>query len=87
VSDVKHPAVANASVEPANLAQIGFKVSGMTCEMCAVSVRTALLKLSGVAEAKVDVAGAAAYVRYDPDRVKPDQLIEAVNATGFKASL
>jgi len=87
VPTVKHPGQSPAPTNEANSAQVTFKVSGMTCEMCAVSVQSALLKLPGVTEAKVDVAGAAAYVRYDPDRVKPNQLIEAVNATGFKASL
>lgn len=87
VPTVKHPGASTASTHERNLAHVALKVSGMTCEVCAVSVKVALEKLPGVAEAHVDVPGAAAHVRYDPARVKPDKLIEAVNSTGFKASL
>ncbi len=86
VPSVKHSGQSPAPMKEANSAHLILKVSGMSCEACAVSVRTALLKFSGVAEARVDVGGAAAYVRYDPDQVKPEQLIAAVNRTGFKAS-
>lgn len=87
VPGVKRAASSTATGPETNLAHVALKVSGMSCELCAVSVKTALLKLPGVAEAHVDFAGAAAHVRYDPVRVKPEQLIEAVNSTGFKASL
>lgn len=87
VSRVEHPAASPALVSEAKLTHVALKISGMTCEACAVSVQAALTKLPGVAEAHVDFAGTAAHIRYDPARVKPEQLVEAVNATGFKASL
>lgn len=83
VPTAQHP----TSASEAELAHVALKVSGMSCEACAVSVHAALAKLPGVAEAHVDFAGAAAHVRYDPSKVKPQRLVEAVNSTGFKASL
>ena len=87
VPAAKHRTASIAPVSEPNFTHVALKVSGMTCEMCAVSVVTALQKLPGVAEAQVDFAGGAARVRYDPAKVKLEQLVKAVNSTGFKASL
>jgi copper chaperone CopZ len=71
----------------AQLSTVVLKVSGMTCSGCAVSVRNALLETMGVTSAEVNLESARAKVQYDPDKVSAAQLIEAVNKTGFKASL
>lgn len=76
-----------AAPEPAQLATVEFKVSGMTCSGCAVSVRNALLETPGVASAEVDLESARAKVQYDAAKVSTAQLVEAVNKTGFKATL
>lgn len=87
VSTVKHSTPSTALGSEANLAHVALKVSGMTCEVCAASVQAVLLKVDGVASAAVDLRGAVAHVRYDPGKVRPEQLVKAVNTTGFKASL
>ncbi|MBI4463009.1 MAG: heavy-metal-associated domain-containing protein [Acidobacteria bacterium] len=87
VPTAQRPTTSPTSADEVQLASVALKVSGMSCEACAVSVHAALGKLPGVAEAHVDFAGGAAEVRYDPTRVNPEQLVEAVNSTGFKASL
>jgi hypothetical protein len=47
----------------------------------------ALLKVEGVAEARVSYRQARAWVRYDPARTTPERLAEAVNReTVFRAS-
>jgi copper chaperone len=78
------PAVASV---PAQLATVELKVSGMTCEGCAVSVRNALLETPGVTSAEVDLESARAKVQYDRAQVSTGKLIEAINKTGFQASL
>ena len=64
-----------------------LRVEGMTCPSCKVAVRTALSKLDGVKNAKVDVANKSATVEYDPSKVTPQQLVDAVNRLGYQASL
>lgn len=64
-----------------------LRVEGMTCPSCKVAVRMALSKLAGVKDATVDVARKSATVDYDPARVTPPQLVEAVNRLGYQASL
>lgn len=50
-------------------------------------MRAALLKVEGVLSADVDFAGGLAWVTYNPSRVKPEQLPEALKGTPFTASL
>ena len=50
-------------------------------------MREALLKLEGVQAAQVDFPGGWARVTYDPTRIKPEQLPEALKDTPFTASL
>lgn len=76
-----------AVTQSAQLATVELKVNGMVCGGCAVSVRNALLETPGVASASVDHEAGRATVEYDPTKASTTQLIEAVNKTGFKASL
>jgi len=77
----------SAAATAAQLSTVELKVSGMTCSGCAVSVRNALLEIPGVTSASVDHEAGRASVQYDPAKASPAQLIEAVNKTGYKASL
>ena len=46
------------------------------------------MQVDGVEEAKADHSKGRAWAKYDPSKVTPDQLIEAVNTkTAFRASL
>lgn len=72
---------------PARSSTVQLHVEGMTCPSCKVAVRTALTRLDGVRDAKVDVAAKSATVAYDPARVTPAQLADAVNRLGYQASL
>lgn len=62
-----------------------IKVSGMTCEACAVSVQKKLEKTTGVKHAEVSSDKGLATVTYDDAQVNEQQLREAINKTGFKA--
>ena len=66
---------------------ISFPVSGMTCAACQARVQRALAAEPGVIEASVNLVTRSAAVRYDPAAVTPQDLIEAVRATGYDAAL
>lgn len=61
-------------------------VRGMVCSSCSKAVRTALLKLDGVADARVDLKSETAFVRYEGRKVTPQQMVEAVRKAGYRAS-
>jgi copper ion binding protein len=76
------------AVEPkSQLATATIRVDGMTCGGCAASVHQALAKREGVKSAEVSLEKKQAIVKYDPTKVTPEQLVEAINQTGFKAKL
>lgn len=78
---------ARAEDAAARTATVALRVEGMTCSTCKVAVRTALSKLDGVKDANVDVAQKSATVEYDPTKLSPQQMVDAVNRLGYQASL
>ena len=61
-------------------------ITGMTCASCANRIERKLNKLEGVT-ASVNYATEKAAVDFDSDRVQPEQLLEAVEAAGYSATL
>jgi mercuric ion transport protein len=81
-------AAANSSVaSSAQLETVELKISGMTCEACAGTVKYALNRTLGVAEAEVEYPAGRATVKYDPTLTDTAKVIEAVNATGYRAEI
>jgi copper chaperone CopZ len=69
------------------VSQVVLPVEGMTCFTCEVAVEKALGKLDGVVEAKASASEGKVLVRYESGRVTFDQMVDAVNTTGYTASL
>ena len=68
-------------------ASIAFPVTGMTCAACQSRVQRALSAEPGVLDASVNLLTKTAAVRYDPQSVSPERLVDAVRATGYDAEL
>ncbi len=64
-----------------------LKITGMDCEVCASVIQRKLAETPGVVQAEVRYPAGSATVKYNPSKVAPAQLVEAVNSTGYKASL
>jgi Cu+-exporting ATPase len=67
-------------------AHVELPIEGMTCASCANRVERTLNQLDGV-HASVNFALECAAVDYDPAAVAPAQLLEAVEAVGYRATL
>jgi Cu+-exporting ATPase len=65
--------------------RVELEIEGMSCAGCVAHVERSLQSL-GV-EASVNLATERAAVRYDPARVSPDDLVRAVEAAGYGASV
>jgi Cu+-exporting ATPase len=66
--------------------RLDLPVEGMTCASCANRIERNLNKLEGV-EATVNFATERAQVSFDAGRVGTDELLGAVEAAGYKATL
>ena len=66
--------------------RIQLSLEGMTCASCATRIERKLNKLEGV-EASVNYATELATVSYDPAQAVVDDLLRAVEAAGYRASV
>ena len=77
----------NTIVEATETAEVcTLDIGGMTCASCVGRIEKALLKLDGVADARVNLATEVASITYDPDLVRLDDLTGAVVKAGYSAT-
>lgn len=81
-------AVKNSGYEaslPVTLKQLNLKVEGMTCASCVASVEKGLNALDGVAGVSINLLTEQAVLKYDPSKVKSQDIIDKVADVGYKA--
>ena len=61
-----------------------FPVEGLMCANCAMHTERALKNMEGVENAVCNFASLEAQVTYDPARVTPNEMAEAVEKAGYK---
>jgi copper chaperone CopZ len=82
------PASAQTQTQLVNrLGRVVIPVEGMSCATCEIAVRHALKRVDGVKSAHVSVVSKTATVDYEPQKTDPQQLVTAINSTGYRASL
>lgn len=59
-----------------------LRIWGMNCENCAHRVRNGLLRLEGVWQVDLELRSGMALVRYDPQALTADDLVETVWSVG-----
>lgn len=69
------------------LAQVVLPVKGLTCVTCEWSIENAVGKLDGVAEVRASASEQRVLIRYEPGKVTLERMIEAVDSTGYRASM
>lgn len=63
-----------------------YNVTGMTCAACQANVTRCVKKLEGVEDVNVSLLANSMTVLYDESRLKPENIINAVQAAGYNAS-
>ena len=69
------------------LSRTVISVDGLSCVACEIPVRHALRRIEGVKAIYVSAATKTATVKYEPMKTNPEQLVAAINSTGYRASL
>jgi len=62
-----------------------INVTGMTCSSCAGRVETALNGADGISNASVNLALENASIRFDPEKISPDEIKKIVADAGYGA--
>ncbi|MDL2400894.1 mercury resistance system periplasmic binding protein MerP [Rhizobium mayense] len=65
---------------------ITLDVQNMSCNLCPITVRKALEQVAGVSAVKVDFDRRTATVIYDPDKTKPEELMQATTNAGYPST-
>ncbi len=82
------PVAAQTETELSNgLRRVVVSVDGLSCVTCEIPVRHALRKVDGVKSVEVSAATKIATVEYEPSKTNAEQLVAAINATGYRALL
>jgi copper chaperone CopZ len=63
-----------------------FRVKGMTCQGCAVTIEQALKATAGVLEARVSYENGRAWVKYEAGKVNRTRLRKVIEETGFQVA-
>ena len=61
-------------------------LEGMTCASCSMRIEKGLKKVPGVIDAQVNLATERGTVTYDPEQTGIAQMVQKVEATGYKAT-
>ncbi len=75
-----------AEVQKSATSQVSFALEGMTCASCAMRIEKGLRKVPGVADAQVNLATERGTVTYDPAQTDLEQMVQKVEAVGYKAT-
>ena len=63
---------------------VEFSISGMTCAGCEEHVKQAVNAVSGVLVSSANHQSGTASATFDQSKVSVDQIVDAINATGYK---
>lgn len=74
-----------ASAAEAAERAVTMKIENMTCAACPVAVRTAMKRVLGVKDVKVEFESRTAVVVFDDAQATVDQIAEASRLAGFPA--
>jgi Cu+-exporting ATPase len=64
-----------------------LSLTGLTCASCVAVIEKTLGKLDGVITVSVNLATESAKIEFDPTRVGPDELVNAVQGAGYGATV
>ncbi|MCC7165603.1 MAG: copper-translocating P-type ATPase [Anaerolineae bacterium] len=64
--------------------QITIPIVGMTCASCVAHIEGGLNNLSGIEKASVNLGSGKANVEYDPGRVSPHKMFDAIADVGYQ---
>ena len=74
----------NKTEQTSECKQIQLPIGGMSCAVCAKRVGKAISELEGVADVNVNFAAEKAFVTYNPQKVRPSAMKEAVLKAGYQ---
>lgn len=79
------PTIPKEQTQPVVAQKIKMPVDGMVCSACQSTVKKTIKSLSGVKDVEVSLENKAAFITYNPNLIKPEQIQKAINDKGYSA--
>ena len=68
-----------------NVKEITIPVEGMSCNSCVANVKSSLKPMEGIHGVTVSLEQRNATIAYEPEKVTPEQVQQAINNLGYRA--
>ena len=69
------------------MAKVEMNIEGMHCGGCATGIQMVTEQMDGVTSSFVDLDSKKGTIEYDPDKVKPEDMIEEIKKLGYSATV
>lgn len=69
-----------------SLNKVVLNIKDMSCSSCELKIENSLKQLEGVTEVKVSLSKAKAFITYDENKIKIDDIISIIEKLGYPAS-
>lgn len=66
------------------IVEFTYKVEGMTCDHCEMSIHKGVKELEGVEIVQANHEDSSTYVKFDLSKLSEDQIKEAIKKRGYK---
>jgi copper chaperone CopZ len=73
-----------SDVQP-SLKTVDIPVDGMSCVVCAATIKKTVKSLNGVSDAKVSLENRTARVSYAAETISAERIVAAIDELGYKA--
>ena len=68
-----------------NVREMTIPVEGMSCNSCVANVKSSLKPMEGIQGVRVSLEQRNATIAYEPEKVSPEQVQQAINNLGYRA--
>ncbi len=79
------PTIQKEQTQPVATQKIKIPVDGMACSACQSNVKKTIKSLDGVKDVGVSLENKTAFITYNPNLIKPEQIQKAINDKGYTA--
>lgn len=79
------PTIPKEQTQPVATQKIKMPVDGMVCSACQSTVKKTIKSLNGVKDIEVSLENKTAFITYNPNLIKPEQIQKAINDKGYTA--
>ncbi|MBG90232.1 MAG: hypothetical protein CL521_00265 [Actinobacteria bacterium] len=76
-----------SAISQAQLRQVTYEISGMTCGACTSKIKKALVENDAIKDIQINLEKESGVVEFNHEAISPTQIKELIDSLGFTASI